>query len=69
MTCSTVTAEALEGLHVTQFLDRNDQFAKRWKQVAKVRLIYAERAVDLTLAEYNSLPAALKDVIKMQDSL
>lgn len=69
-TCSTITATSLAGLIKSQFLDRNDQFAKDIVLVAKVRLFFDDgRQVDLTKAEYSSLPKQLKDTIKLQDSL
>lgn len=69
-TCSTITLESLAGLTRSQFLDRNDQFAKAWRLVSKVRLSFEDgRMVDLTRAEYTSLPVTLKARIKETDSL
>lgn len=67
---TTLTAAHLAGLTKSQFLDRNQHFAKRDDQVATVLLIFQDgQQIELTKAQYSALPTSLKQVIREQDSL
>lgn len=67
-TCG-LSLDSLKGLDRTRFLDRNGQFAKRWKFVSVVRLTFDDgRIANLTKKDYGALPTPLREFIKTRDS-